>query len=291
MSPPVPARSQEIARPTIALALGGGGARGLAHIHAIAALNELGVSPAVIAGSSIGAILGAAMASGLSGPEIHDHVRSVLSRRRTVASRMWRARPGTLAEMMAGGLGVTQFNIERILRVFLPDAIPDDFADLAIPLKVTATDFFGHRLAVLAQGDLPSALAASAAIPAVFKPVIREGTLLIDGGISNPVPFDLLEGDADIVVAIDVVGAPTERENRRPNSIDLMLGANQLLMQSITAAKLQQRRPHVFLRPPVSRFRVLDFLKVDAIMEETASIKEELKRSLGAAIEAAERRG
>jgi NTE family protein len=199
---------------------------------------------------------------------------------------MWRARPGTFAEAMEGGLRVTQFNVERILKAFLPEAVPETFAELKIPLKVTATDFFGHKSTVFSEGDLHSALAASAAIPAVFRPVTRDGRTLIDGGIYNPVPFDLIEHDADIIIAIDVVGAPTDDERKRPTSVDLMFGATQLMMQSIIANKLQQCRPDILIRPPVSRFRVLDFLKVDAVMAETVAVKDEVKRAVEAALQA-----
>ena len=275
--------------PTFAIALGGGGARGLAHIHIIEALDELGIRPVAIAGSSIGAIMGAGMAAGMTGADIHGYARSILGHRAELASRMWRARPETFADVLRGGLRVTQFDIERILKVFLPEAIPDRFDALGIPLKVTATDFYGHRLLVIEDGDLHSALAASAAIPAVFRPVRRDGILLIDGGIYNPVPFDLVTGLADIVIGIDVVGGPVEIGRRRPNSIDLMLGATQLMMQSITAGKLLQCQPDILLRPPVSGFRALDFLKVDAVLAETASIKDELKRAVESVLDAAER--
>ncbi|MEQ1953314.1 patatin-like phospholipase family protein [Mesorhizobium sp. CN2-181] len=270
--------------PTFAVAFGGGGARGLAHIHVIEALDELGIRPVAISGSSIGAIMGAGMAAGMSGRDIHHYAGSILGRRAEVASRMWRARPGTFAEALQGGIRVSQFNIERILKAFLPDAIPDRFEELKIPLKVTATDFYGHKLAVFEEGELFSALGASAAIPAVFRPVRRDGVLLIDGGIYNPVPFDLVTGLADIVIAIDVVGAPEENERQRPNSIDLMFGATQLMMQSIIAGKLEHTQPDILLRPPVSRFRVLDFMKVEALMFETASIKDELKRAVEKAV-------
>ncbi|MGO4835589.1 patatin-like phospholipase family protein, partial [Rhizobiaceae sp. 2RAB30] len=202
-----------------------------------------------------------------------------------VASRMWRSLPTSVGEMM-GGLNVGQFNIERILKAFLPSAIPHRFERLKIPLKVTATDYFGHELAVFEEGDLMSALAASAAIPAVFRPVRRDGRLFIDGGIYNPVPFDLIEDDADIVIAIDVVGAPSEVAGKRPSSIELLFGANQLMMQSIIATKLKSKHPHVLLRPAVSRFRALDFLKVDAVLAETVAIKDELKRAIETAVEA-----
>ena len=283
---PQPAVTNGSGDPSFAIAFGGGGARGLAHIHVIEALDEMGIRPVSIAGSSIGAIMGAGMAAGMTGAEIHHYARSTLGRRAEVAARVWRARPGSFGEMMAGGLCVSQFNIERILKAFLPEAIPATFGELSIPLKVTATDFFGHRLAVFDSGDLNSALAASAAIPAVFRPVRRDGMLLIDGGIYNPVPFDLIEGDADITIAIDVVGAPAASDRRRPNSMDLMFGATQLMMQSISAMKLRTNRPDILLRPPVSRFRALDFLKIEAVMAETASIKDELKRAVEKTVEA-----
>ncbi|RJT33358.1 patatin-like phospholipase family protein [Mesorhizobium waimense] len=271
--------------PTFGVAFGGGGARGLAHIHAIEALDELGIKPVAIAGSSIGAIMGAGMASGMAGKDIHDYARSILGRRAEVATRMWRARPGTLAEAMQGGIRVSQFNIERILKAFLPDAIPETFAELKIPLQVTATDYFGHKLAVFDSGDLHSALAASAAIPAVFRPVTRDGRVLIDGGIYNPVPFDLIEKAADIIIAIDVVGAPSEIERKHPTTVDLMFGATQLMMQSIIANKLKQCPPDILVRPAVSKYRVLDFMKIDALMSETVDIKDELKREIAKVVE------
>jgi NTE family protein len=272
--------------PSFAIAFGGGGARGLAHIHVIEALDELGIRPVAISGSSIGAIMGAAMASGMSGREIHDYARSILGRGSTIASRMWRARPESFAEVMQEGIHVSQFNILRILHAFLPSNIPGRFEELDIPLKVTGTDYYGHRLAVFDSGDLHSALAASAAIPAVFRPVVRDGVTYIDGGIYNPVPFDLLSGVADILIAIDVVGAPEVMQHARPNSLDLMFGATQLMMQSIIAAKLEQCSPDILLRPPVSRFRALDFMKIDAVLKETAAVKEDLKRSVERLMEA-----
>lgn len=272
--------------PTFAVAFGGGGARGLAHIHVIEALDEMGIRPVAIAGSSIGAIMGAGMAAGMKGSEIHAYARAILGKRAEVAARMWRARPVSVTEMVSdGGMRFGQFNVERILHAFLPPAIPRTFAELAIPLKVTATDYYAHEQCVLDEGDLARALAASAAIPAVFRPVRMEDRILIDGGIANPVPFDLLEGLADIVIGIDVVGSPTPQENRRPNWIDLMFGASQIMMQSIIALKLQHHHPDILLRPPVSRFRVLDFLKIEQVMAETEAIKDETKRAVEAAVD------
>jgi NTE family protein len=214
---------------------------------------------------------------------MHEYARAILSNRAEVMARMWRSRPGTLAEMMTGGFRA-QFNVESILKAFLPDAIPTRFEDLSIPLQVTATDYYGHSLAVFDHGDLLSAVSASAAIPAIFKPVNFDGRLLVDGGIYNPVPFDLLKGKADIVIAVDVAGGPTVGRRSTPGSIELMFGTSQLMMQANTALKLRMQRPDILLRPPVSRFRVLDFLKIEAVMAETVSIKNELKRQVEMAL-------
>ena len=254
----------------------------MAHIHVIEALDELGIRPAVISGSSIGAIMGAGMAAGMAGKDIRAYASKVLARRSEVAARIWRARPAKFSEMMETGLRLGQFNAERILKEFLPPQIPDTFEKLHIPLRVTATDYYGHRLAVFESGELRSALAASAALPAVFRPVMRDGRMLIDGGIYNPVPFDILEGSADILIAVDVVGVPVVRSSKIPNTIEMMFGTTQLMMQSIITMKLQRKRPDILLRPSISGFRVLDFMKMDAIMAETASIKDELKRAVEA---------
>jgi len=270
------------ATPTFALALGGGGARGLAHIHVVETLDELGIRPVAIAGSSIGAIVGAGMAAGMRGTDIRDFARAILGNRGEVMSRIWQARPATLAELMETGIRVSQFNLERILAVFLPPQVPQTFDKLTIPLRVTATDYYAHQLAVLETGDLRSAIAASAAIPAVFRPVRRDGRLYIDGGIYNPVPFDLLRGVADVVIAVDVVGGPEPDGRRMPTSLDLMFGATQLMMQSITNMKLQSEPPAIMLRPPVSHFRVLDFLKINQVLAGTAGIRDELKQAIDA---------
>ena len=264
--------------PTFALALGGGGARGLAHIHVLEVLDEMGIRPTAIAGTSIGAILGAIYASGLSGKELRDYAGGILTRPTEVAARVWKARSGIGRSFRAAS-----FDIERILRAFLPKDFPASFAELKSPLQVAATDFYGHRLHVCGEGDLISAIGASGSLPAVFDPVWRDGQLLIDGGFMNPVPWDLVLDKADITIAIDVVGAPEPGLRKTPGRVDLLYGSSQLVMQSIIAAKLEKSRPAILLRPPVSRFRVLDFLKFEEIMGETATLRDDLKRQIEAA--------
>jgi NTE family protein len=271
--------------PRVAIAFGGGGARGLAHIHIIEALDELGIRPVRITGSSIGAIMGAGMAAGLSGAEIRDFTLKTVGDPRAVMNRIWSLRPTTLQEFVSGGgFRVGQYNLERILKAFLPESLPEDFSGLTIPFGVIATDYYGEREVLIEQGSLYPALAASAAIPAVFMPVMLEGRVMIDGGIYNPVPFDYLFDDADIVIGVDVVGAPAGEDQQIPRRIESLFGASQLMMQSIIATKLKIRKPDILLRPNVGKIAVLDFLKAADILEMSADVKDELKRALDAAI-------
>ncbi|WEX78158.1 patatin-like phospholipase family protein [Sinorhizobium numidicum] len=271
--------------PTVALALGGGGARGLAHIHMIEALDEMGIRPVAIAGSSIGAIMGAGMAAGMTGREIRDHTLSTVGHRGEVLNRLWRLRPNSLSEAVSRGFRFGQFNIERVLKAFLPEAIPARFSDLVIPLKVIVTDYYGEAEHVCERGDLYQAVAASCALPAIFMPVKIDDRIMIDGGIYNPIPFDHLRGLADIVIAVDVVGGPDGDGRTIPSRIDSMFGASQLMMQSIIAMKMKAGAPDILLRPDVGRFRVLDFLRAQELLAATSPAKDQLKHALSERIE------
>jgi NTE family protein len=266
--------------PTVAIALGGGGARGLAHIHVIEVLDELGIRPVLISGASIGAIMGAAMAAGMSGREIREHTLAAIGRPGQIMNRLWSLRPARFSEMVAGGFRVGQFNLERVLKAFLPDRLPETFEELAIPLKVIAADYYGQCECVCERGPLLPAIAASAALPAIFRPVVIDGRVMMDGGLWNPVPFDHLAGKADITIGVDVIGQPPAGTADLPNSIDSLYGATQLTMRSIVTLKLEKGAPDIFLRPDVGRFRVLDFVKAEEVLSASASIRDELKRAL-----------
>lgn len=270
----------ETAGPRVAVAFSGGGARGLAHIHVIEALDELGIRPVAIAGSSIGAIMGAAMASGMSGKEVRASALATLGNRTEVLSRFWRLAPGSMRAMMSDGLRIGQFDIERMLKAFLPERIPHSFAHLPVPLKVVATDYYANAEAVIEHGELFTALAASSAMPAIFRPVRCEKRVMIDGGISNPLPFDHLRGLADIVIAVDVVGTPAGDPAHFPSRLDSLFGAIQLMMQSVIKLKMREGAPDILLRPEVSRFGVVDFLKAGDILAASVGVRDDVRREL-----------
>ncbi|WP_242220926.1 patatin-like phospholipase family protein [Shinella zoogloeoides] len=276
----VSASTSQANGPTVAIALGGGGARGLAHIHVIEVLDELGIRPVLIAGASIGTIMGAAMAAGMTGREIREHTLATVGRPGQIMNRLWSLRPTGLSEMVSGGFKVSQFNLERVLKAFLPDRLPETFEELFIPLKAVTSDYYAQCECVCDSGPLLPAIAASAALPAIFRPVELNGRVMIDGGLWNPVPFDHLAGKADITIGVDVVGQPPAGAAGVPNSMDSLYGATQLTMRSIVTLKLEKGAPDIFLRPEVGRFRVLDFLKAEEVLAASAGIRDELKRAL-----------
>ncbi|MEX6506140.1 patatin-like phospholipase family protein [Jiella sp. M17.18] len=273
----------------IGLALGGGGARGIAHIHVLEALDELGLAPCRIVGSSIGAIVGAGYAAGMRGADIRAYMVDCFATKRLVLGRLWETRPATFQDFFAeGGFRLGQVNAKRVMTAFLPHEVPLTFDRLQIPLGVMATDFYARVGCEIDEGDIRSALAASSALPALFRPVRRDGRVLIDGGIFNPLPFDRLAGKADCVIAVDVNGGPEGDGERMPTPLEAMFGASQLMMQSIIETKLKLAPPDVLLRPPVSRYGVLDFLRTRQILGETAAFKEEAKRAIAHMVESRE---
>ena len=266
--------------PRIGLALGGGGARGLAHIPVLEALDEMGIVPAAIAGTSIGSIIGAGYCGGLSGAEIREIATKIFRKRADALGRLWQLRPRRFADLFAGS-GLAQFDATRVLEVFAGSSIPRDFADLRIPLTVVATDFYECRQVAIRSGDLHQAVAASIAIPVVFKPVTFQERVMIDGGVVNPLPFDTLPQGLDIVIAVDVVGSPIPRKGRSlPSASDSIFGSTQILMQTITAEKLKTQAPDILIRPDIDAFRVLNFLKAEEILRVCEPVKVEVRHKL-----------
>ena len=269
---------------SFALALGGGGARALAHVAVLEALDELREKPVAIAGSSMGALLGAAYAAGMSGKDIRRFILALVHDRAEVFRRLIAARAGTFASLLNVGFDVALLDAEKFCGQFLPSDIPDRFDGLAIPLVIMASDLHRREPVAFTSGALKPALAASVAVPTVMRPVVIEDRVLIDGGATNPVPFDQLRGRADVVVAVDLSGGPTDSRRDIPGAWDCLLATLSLMGGAITAEKVRHGPPDLMLRPKVGAFRALEFLQASAILRVAQPIKAELKERLAALI-------
>lgn len=184
------------------LALGGGAARGWAHVGVIRGLEEAGIVPDVVAGTSVGAIVGAMYCSGhLDG---FEHWVRRLGRREMLSYL-------DLA-MASGGF----FEGRRLADRFRSALGDRDFEALRIPLGIVATDLYSGHERWLRSGDVCSAIRASISLPGLFTPVRHDGEWLVDGGLVNPVPVSLCHAmGADIVIAVNLNGGLVGRHLRR----------------------------------------------------------------------------
>lgn len=268
---------------TFALALGGGGARGLAHVAVIEALDEMGIKPVAIAGTSIGALIGAAYAAGMRGKDIRHYVVALAHNPGEIRRRLMKARAGTLAQFFSGAFSqATLMDAEKFCAQFLPEVVPADFSALEIPLTVIATDLHRRLELPLSEGPLYPAIAASIAIPGLFRPVLIDGRVLVDGGTTNPLPFDQLTGMADVVVAVDLTAAPDGERADLPSTWECVFTTILVMSGAIVAAKLAHKAPDVLVRPNVGIFRTLDFYQASAILRSAEATKAIVKDRLGA---------
>jgi NTE family protein len=271
---------------SLAIALGGGGARGIAHIAVLEVLDELGIRPTAIAGSSVGAMIGAAYAAGMSGRDIRRHVIALAHDRSEVYRRLVAARAGSFASLFSGGFGsATQVDGEKFCEHFLPAALPQDFSELQIPLMVIASDLYRRQQVVLSSGSLRRAVAASMALPTVVRPISIDDRVLVDGGATNPLPFDQLRGRADVIVAVDISGEPNEERRDIPSPWEAILATILVMGQAIITEKLKYGAPDLIIRPNVGLFRTLDFFQASAILRVCETSKAEIRQRLTALLE------
>jgi NTE family protein len=210
-------------RPRIGLALSGGGSRGAAHIGVLRFLEEYHVPIDYIAGTSIGAIVGGFYAAGLSVEQIEDVVAGVswedayddriprkdrsFRRKRDDDLFLIKSRPGFSDGELKFPPGILDGQKIDLLfkRHFGARRVPGDFSQLAIPFRAVATDLATGEQVVLKEGSLAEAIRASMSIPVLIAPANTDGRLLVDGGIANNLPVDVVRDmGADIVIAVDV---------------------------------------------------------------------------------------
>jgi len=263
----------------IGLVLGGGGARGLAHIPVLEAFDDLGIKPCCIAGTSIGALIGGAYAAGLTGEEIRDHVIALLATRKELWKKIFSRKIGNFISMIdINPSRPALINGDALLDFVFPAITAETFDQLHIPFSAIATDFFAGTFTIINSGNVKQAIAASIALPGLIIPQVIHERVLIDGGITNPLPIDALACAAKVIVAVDVTGGP-EPEGKL-KSTNLVFGSSQLMQRQITKHMLEKHRVDIFLQPDIDRFRMLDFFKARAILEASEHIREETKVAL-----------
>ena len=233
--------------PVIGVALGGGFARGIAHIGVLKVLEQEGIPVHVVAGTSVGALIGASYCSGLSIAEM----RKVANNTRFTSFARW-----TLSRHgFASSDRMVSF-LARILKV-------KTFEELHIPLAVAATDFNTGRGVVFHSGDIIDPVRASCAYPGMFLPVSIGGRYLVDGMLSHPVPArPLREMGAERVLAVHLKGLSA---NGAPRHLFEVIGQSFAIAQQAMSS-LWKQAADVVVEPDVGEFAYDDFKRADDLI-------------------------
>lgn len=265
-------------RPKVCVVLSGGGARGFAHVGALAALENLRIPIDCIVGTSMGAVVGGLYASGLTADDISQRFAAMDWTRladdrvdRTELRLQQKAvdfdypfalelglRDGAL-KLPAGVVAGSRF--ELTLREWLqPAAAIQDFDRLPIPYRSVSTDLESGQEVVLKSGRLFEAIRASMSVPGLFSPVVMDGRLMADGGLVKNLPVDVARGlGADVIIAVNIGTTLSKR-----NQLDSLLGVYQQMINILTEQNVvnqigQLRDGDVLVTPDLQDFSFLDF--------------------------------
>ncbi len=267
----------------IGLALGSGGARGLAHITIFEAFEELGIFPSIISGTSVGAVIGAAIAAGFSTKEIKE---SIYNKLLSKTGNFWEVFKNSDfkkildfvdVEIKPGGI----LKGEKFLSYLSEEIGIEKFEELKIPLSVVATNLYTREQAVFDSGDLYSAVKASYSLPGIFTPVTRNKYLYVDGGLVNPLPFDIIKEKCDVVVGINVLAkSKFKTHTEMPPAYEVLFSTFQIMQNSILSEKLKHIQPDILINTDIEDVRVFEFMKAEYIYKESKKYKSELKKKL-----------
>jgi len=271
----------------IGIALGAGGARGLAHIIILEAFEELGIKPHIISGSSIGAIVGAAYASGMTTKEMKDSVEELILSKDFKFTEFYKKYDVfKIIDMLGVSMSTSGFfRGDRFLSYYKNKIKTYKFSELEIPLKIVATEYWNKKEHHFTSGNLVDAVRASYSLPALITPMkIKEG-LYFDGGMVNPLPYDIIQKECDYVVAVDVSSKKGINLKEIPNALDSLFAAFQIMQNSILKEKLKSSKPNIMLEIDIKDVRMFEFNKVESIWNEAKKYKKTLKNELKKLIE------
>ena len=270
----------------IGLALGGGGAKGFAHIPMLEVFDELGIEIHAISGTSAGAIIGAMYASGMRGIEIREWLDAMLIDKGDRLIDLFQ-KPQALRSFEFFDLSFKSTGLlkgRRFTEKMQERMEVTYFEDLKIPLRIVAADYWKSKQVVLRQGELFPAIRASMSLPGIFTPVELNGKILVDGGGVNPVPHDILT-DCDVVIAIDVMGFPEVERPKEPGLFSSIIGMFNVMQNTIVVQRLKAHPPNLYIKPNIQGVELLDFHRSEDVYEMAEPAVRELERWLMELIE------
>jgi NTE family protein len=237
----------------IGLALSGGGARGFAHIGVLEVLEQEGISISAVSGTSMGSVVGSLYASGISVKEILEFMDSNDWKRFLISANF------TIPNLPA----INSRKVNRVLSRLLGEKT---FQECRMPFCAVAADIVKKEKVFLKEGSLIEAVRASIAIPGIFEPLVRDGQILIDGGVVEPVPIDAVRTmDVDFVIAVALENLERKVVPTPKTSIFHILDVSLALMEKEIYDKYFPGA-NVIIKPHTGDFGVFDFGKADEII-------------------------
>jgi NTE family protein len=255
----------------LGLALGGGGARGLAHLGVLLALDEAGIPISMIAGTSMGAAMGATKAIGANLEMVRRVLESIdlnelLQVTDSTLRELQKIIGRSMMEYVRGSPwreeGASPHDLARLNELFSLLTANKGFEDTLIPFAAVAADLETGERVVLQHGKIASAITASTAVPGVFSPVALDGRYLIDGGILEKLPVDVVRDmGGEAILAVDT-SAPLDREIG--TCLDAILQSQRATSQYLTSLQMARAREELgerllVLRPEVGWIRMFGF--------------------------------
>jgi NTE family protein len=291
-------------RPLVGLALGSGSARGWAHVGVIRALEQAGIRPDLVCGTSIGALVGAAYAAG----ELDRFEQWVLG----LGFK-------DVVAFMDVSLSSGLLKGERLMDFFRRNFLDRPLEELAMPFAAVATSLRTGSEVWLRQGSTLDAVRASIALPGLFAPVLHEGSVLVDGGLVNPVPVSLARAmGADVVIAVDLgsdilgrhlrahppveppagevgewlrklqgnlgalIPAHSPDERKMPSMLDVLTTSINIMQVRISRSRMAGEPPDLVVAPRLAHFGLLDFHRAKEAIEEGKRAVERVAHNLPA---------
>ncbi len=275
------------------MALGAGGAKGLAHVVVIEAFEELGIKPAIISGVSMGAVVGAFYAAGKTSGDMKEAYYELVNPKEDRFFDFIKKNDFVkMLRLLSPEVTKTGFiKGEKFLNYMHSILKVSKFEELEIPLKIVATDLWRREEVILEKGNLYQAVRASYSLPGLFTPIVIGNKVLVDGGAVNPVPYDILMDNCDIVVAVSAAGQKTNPSKvELPPTYEAIFNVFQIMQNSINEEKMKRREPDIYIKPDIRDVRTLEFHRGEYIFERARPSKELLKRKLDLLINSKKRK-
>ena len=277
-------RSDSSNRPKIGLVLSGGGARGLAHVGVLRALEKYNIPIDLIVGTSMGSVVGGFYAAGYTADELEEIVRNIewenifsdetarenlflgqkLEKDRYLLNIRFEGLSATLPTSITSGQRILSIISEKLYGANLQMIY--NFDDLKIPFRCVATDLITGKRVILDKGDLAEAINASTAVPLLFAPVSWDSLWLVDGGVSSNLPVDVARSEgADIVIAVDIT---SRLRNRKELGAPWEIADQVTTIMMLKQYMLQMDMADVLITPALEEIGSSDFDKFDILMQK-----------------------